>query len=207
MNERILIFEDEPAIAENLVYALKSEGFRPRRAATAQQGLELFAREKADLVILDVGLPDMDGFDVCRRIRASSPVPIFFLTARSEEVDRVVGLEIGADDYIQPFSPAGGDGADQALSGGRRHAAGRARHEQWPFVIDERAALSSSTVRRSPQPLQGSDPEGARRAPGIVFSRAQPGKGVGGPDMGLERTVDSTSRPYAPSPWLDSDTE
>jgi len=213
MNERILIFEDEPAIAENLVYALQSEGFRPRRAATAQQGLELFAREKADLVILDVGLPDMDGFDVCRRIRASSPVPIFFLTARSEEVDRVVGLEIGADDYIsKPFSPREVTARIKALF--RRlavHAAPAApATSSGPFVIDEprRRILFHGT------PLDlGRYELGILKAlverPGIVFSRAQlMDKVWEEPDMSLERTVDSHVKAIrAKLRELDSDTE
>ena len=213
MNERILIFEDEPAIAENLVYALQSEGFRPRRAATAQQGLELFAREKADLVILDVGLPDMDGFDVCRRIRASSPVPIFFLTARSEEVDRVVGLEIGADDYIsKPFSPREVTARVKALF--RRlaaHAAPAAPvSATGPFVIDEprRRILFRGT------PLDLSRYElGILKAlverPGIVYSRAQlMDKVWEEPDMSLERTVDSHVKAIrAKLRELDPDTE
>src|SRR6185295_16275980 len=104
MKKKVLIFEDEPAIAENLVYALETEGFATRRVATAAEGLAL--TESFDLIILDIGLPDQSGFEVCKKIRAESQVPIFFLTARSEEVDRVVGLEIGADDYIvKPFSP------------------------------------------------------------------------------------------------------
>ena len=174
MNERILVIEDEPAIAENLVYALETEGFQAQRAATARQGLELFARERADLVILDVGLPDMSGFDVCKRIRATSPVPIFFLTARAEEVDRVVGLEIGADDYItKPFSPREVTARVKALF--RRlaaHAGPLAGHG--PFTIDEprRRILFRGT------PLDLSRYElGILKAmverPGVVFSRAQ----------------------------------
>lgn len=107
---RILVVEDEPAIAETLVYALKTEGFAPVWRVTGGEGLtELVTADAKDafaLVILDVGLPDMSGFDVCRKIRTHSVVPVIFLTARGGEVDRVVGLEIGGDDYVtKPFSP------------------------------------------------------------------------------------------------------
>lgn len=101
---QILIVEDDPGIADVLEYSLRAEGHVPLRASSASDALALLA--VAEFIILDVGLPDRDGFDLCREIRQRSSVPIIFLTARSEEIDRVVGLEIGADDYIlKPFSP------------------------------------------------------------------------------------------------------
>ncbi len=105
---RILVIEDETAIADTLVYALRTEGFAPEWCATGREGLAAVRAEAAGfvLVILDVGLPDMSGFDLCRELRASTAVPILFLTARNSEIDRVVGLELGADDYVtKPFSP------------------------------------------------------------------------------------------------------
>lgn len=103
---RILVIEDEPAIADTLVYALRTEGFAPEWCATGREGLAAFAREASALVILDVGLPDMSGFDLCRELRTRATVPVLFLTARSGEIDRVVGLELGGDDYVtKPFSP------------------------------------------------------------------------------------------------------
>lgn len=103
---RILVIEDEPAIADTLVYALRTEGFAPEWCATGRAGLEAFAREACALVILDVGLPDMSGFELCRELRTRATVPVLFLTARSGEIDRVVGLELGGDDYVtKPFSP------------------------------------------------------------------------------------------------------
>jgi two-component system catabolic regulation response regulator CreB len=103
---RILVIEDEPAIADTLVYALRTEGFAPEWCATGRAGLEAFARETCALVILDVGLPDMSGFELCRELRTRATVPVLFLTARSGEIDRVVGLELGGDDYVtKPFSP------------------------------------------------------------------------------------------------------
>lgn len=106
MNHRILLLEDEQAIADTLIYALRSEGFEVVHARLAQDALSLFHSSPPDLAILDVGVPDGNGFDVCRALRRSSELPIVFLTARSEEVDRIVGLELGADDYVsKPFSP------------------------------------------------------------------------------------------------------
>ncbi|MBI5771588.1 MAG: winged helix-turn-helix domain-containing protein [Verrucomicrobia bacterium] len=102
----ILIIEDEPAIADTLLYALKTEGFAPEWCATGRAGLAALAAKPFRLVVLDVGLPDGSGFDVCKAIRARSAVPVLFLTARNAELDRVLGLELGADDYmVKPFSP------------------------------------------------------------------------------------------------------
>jgi two-component system response regulator RegX3 len=101
---RILLVEDETSITEPLVEALRGEGFDAEVAGTFAQALEL-ARRDPDLVLLDVMLPDGSGLDVCRELRRTSQVPIIMLTARGEEADRVVGLELGADDYIvKPFS-------------------------------------------------------------------------------------------------------
>jgi two-component system, OmpR family, response regulator RegX3 len=101
---RILLVEDESSITEPLAEALGREGFDTEVAATAAQALEL-ARRDPDLVLLDVMLPDGSGLDVCRELRRASQVPIIMLTARGEEADRVVGLELGADDYVvKPFS-------------------------------------------------------------------------------------------------------
>jgi two-component system catabolic regulation response regulator CreB len=102
----ILIVEDEPAIADAIAYALKTEGFQPHRSGLGEEALRLLREQSFQLVILDVGLPDLSGFEVCRRIRAFSEIPVLFLTARSEEVDKLLGLEIGGDDYVaKPFSP------------------------------------------------------------------------------------------------------
>jgi len=100
----ILLVEDERSIREPLAEALRSEGFETSVAGTAAEALEL-AGQAPDLILLDVMLPDGSGFEVCRELRASSRVPIIMLTARGEEADRVVGLELGADDYVvKPFS-------------------------------------------------------------------------------------------------------
>ena len=103
----ILLIEDEEAISEPLAAALGREGFETVVAGTAARGLELFETRSPDLVLLDVMLPDADGRDVLRRIRETSRTPVVMLTARGEEMDRVLGLELGADDYVtKPFSAA-----------------------------------------------------------------------------------------------------
>lgn len=102
----ILLIEDEPAIADTVVYALQTEGFEPLWRMTGQEGLLAFREHGPALIILDIGLPDASGFDLCRELRRIRPAPVIFLTARASEIDRVVGLEIGADDYVvKPFSP------------------------------------------------------------------------------------------------------
>lgn len=106
MQATVLIVEDETAIADTIQYALETEGFTPLLAPSAQEALDQFASTTVDLIILDIGLPDLNGFELCKQIRKKSNVPIIFLTARDQEVDRVVGLEIGGDDYVvKPFSP------------------------------------------------------------------------------------------------------
>src|SRR5438477_5265628 len=101
---RVLIVEDDDAIASPLAKGLEREGLDVDRVETGEAALGRAAEVGFDVVLLDLGLPDRDGFDVCRALRATSDVPIIVVTARSEEVDRVVGLELGADDYIvKPF--------------------------------------------------------------------------------------------------------
>jgi len=103
---KILIVEDEPAIADNIQYVLESEGLATVLATTGGAVPPLLAAHAIDLILLDVGLPDMTGFDLLKEIRRHHATPIIFLTARNTEIDRVLGLEIGADDYVaKPFSP------------------------------------------------------------------------------------------------------
>ncbi|SCK06076.1 two-component system, OmpR family, catabolic regulation response regulator CreB [Variovorax sp. HW608] len=108
-NPRILIAEDESGIADTLQYVLRTDGFVPVWCPTAQEAITQFAAEPPALAILDIGLPDMNGFELFKRLQAlpgGAQVPMLFLTARSDEIDRVVGLELGADDYVaKPFSP------------------------------------------------------------------------------------------------------
>ncbi|GGY64200.1 DNA-binding response regulator [Cellvibrio zantedeschiae] len=106
MTAHILIVEDEPSIADTLLFVLQNEGFRATWKSLAGEALDLLQSTAVDLVIMDVGLPDITGFEACKQLRKFSNVPVIFLTARGDELDRVVGLEIGADDYVvKPFSP------------------------------------------------------------------------------------------------------
>ena len=102
----ILIIDDDPQIRDVLRIALKQAGFATREAGDGAEGLAKALNGRDDLIILDIGLPAMDGFDLCRRLRAEKDTPVLFLTARDDEIDRVVGLELGGDDYVtKPFSP------------------------------------------------------------------------------------------------------
>lgn len=102
----ILVVEDDPRISDVLEYALKAEGYEVQTAQRGREAAEIARNSSPGLIVLDVGLPDIDGFEVCRIVRTFSDVPVIFLTSRSDEIDRVVGLEIGGDDYmVKPFSP------------------------------------------------------------------------------------------------------
>ena len=102
----ILVVEDESAIADTILYALRTDGMQVDHCMLGGEALARLRAQRPDLVVLDVGLPDINGFEVCRTLRTFSDVPVIFLTARHEEIDRIVGLEIGADDYVvKPFSP------------------------------------------------------------------------------------------------------
>jgi two-component system OmpR family response regulator len=103
---KILVVDDDPRLRDLVTIALERADFTVIAASNGQQALTHAARETPDLIVLDIGLPELDGLEVCRRLRASSAVPILFLTARADEIDRVLGLEMGADDYVtKPFSP------------------------------------------------------------------------------------------------------
>jgi DNA-binding response OmpR family regulator len=102
----VLVVDDEPNIADLIELYLDRDGFRVVKAATGEDGVRAVAEHRPRLVVLDVGLPDIDGLEVCRRLRRTSTIPVIFLTARDGEVDRILGLELGADDYVtKPFSP------------------------------------------------------------------------------------------------------
>ncbi len=103
--KKVLVVEDNAALGHALTVALRREAYQPLLAKDGQEGLDMARRESPDLVVLDVMLPKIDGFEVCRRLRRSSTVPILMLTAKVDEVDKIVGLELGADDYLtKPFS-------------------------------------------------------------------------------------------------------
>ncbi|TWD47255.1 two-component system response regulator CreB [Pseudomonas sp. SJZ131] len=138
----ILIVEDEAAIADTLIFALQGEGFTTTWLSLGAAALEHQRETPADLIILDIGLPDISGFETCKQLRRFSEVPVIFLSARDAEIDRVVGLEIGADDYVvKPFSP--------------REVAARVRailKRMAPRAVAEVAATSTSTSTQAPAP-------------------------------------------------------
>jgi two-component system, OmpR family, catabolic regulation response regulator CreB len=106
MLRRVLVVEDEPTIAETILYALRTEHFEVAHCMNGSEALQRCDAEEWDCLILDVGLPDISGFDVCRELRKTKSTPVIFLTARDGEIDRVLGLELGGDDYMaKPFSP------------------------------------------------------------------------------------------------------
>ena len=106
MPRSILVADDDPHIRQLLVFALTKAGYQAREAEDGEAALSSVAADPPDLVVLDINMPRMDGLDVCRRIRADGDLPILFLSSRDDEIDRVIGIELGADDYVvKPFSP------------------------------------------------------------------------------------------------------
>ena len=106
MSKHVLIVDDDPHIREVIEFALQKADFSTSCAKDGAEALEIFENSAPDFIVLDVGMPELDGLEVCRRIRATSQIPILFLSARDEEIDRIIGLEIGGDDYVvKPFSP------------------------------------------------------------------------------------------------------
>jgi two-component system catabolic regulation response regulator CreB len=195
----ILVVDDEPSILDNIIYSLETEGFEPCGCGTGGEALRLLREGQFQLLILDIGLPDTQGFELCREIRKSSNVPIIFLTARATEVDRVVGLEIGGDDYVvKPFSP-------RELSA--RVKAVLRRVQGTPPTDGEPAPTSSAKafqideeriqILYHGQPLGLSSTEfrvlrALCRRPGKVFSRGQLMEiAWEDPGAALERTVDA----------------
>lgn len=139
MPTSILIIEDETPIADVLAYALKSEGYATQHCTLGSEGLEQLRNGQHALAIMDIGLPDMNGFEVCRHARQFTDIPILFLTARSDEVDRIVGLEIGADDYVtKPFSPREVVARVRVIL--RRHGKVQAHASVSWFEVDEGSA-------------------------------------------------------------------
>jgi two-component system response regulator RegX3 len=150
---RILLIEDEESISEPLAAALEREGFSAVVAPTAEAGLEAFRTRPPDLILLDIMLPDGDGRDVLRQIRRSSRTPVVMLTARGEEMDRVIGLELGADDYVaKPFSGAELIARIRAVL--RRTAEPAPTGASSLEMGDIRMSLDTREVTRGGQPIQ-----------------------------------------------------
>lgn len=192
----ILVVEDEPSIRDNLVWSLQTEGFSVSACGTCGEARRELTRQTFSLAILDVGLPDGSGFDLCREIRHTNTLPVIFLTARTDEIDRVVGLEIGGDDYVaKPFSPRELTARVRAVL--RRTTPGPApvspSHPGPVFTVDE--IRCEIRFHRQPLPLSRYEYRLLKTLlahPGRVFSRAQlMDHAWEEPDASLERTVDS----------------
>jgi two-component system catabolic regulation response regulator CreB len=198
---RVLVVEDEPSIRDSIVYALESEGFGVDWTASGADALQQLQAQTRNyqLVVLDVGLPDLNGFDVCRELRQFSQVPVIFLTARASEVDRVVGLELGADDYVtKPFSPrelsarvrANVRRAQMCRSAEKLSSAAATQesfqidYERWVvYYFGEALALSRYEFRLLAVLVE---------KPGRVYTRAQLMDAAWEePDASMERTVDT----------------
>ncbi|TCJ12219.1 two-component system response regulator CreB [Parasulfuritortus cantonensis] len=190
----ILLVEDDRPIAENVILALAREGLACRHVSLASDGLAQLRAGGFDLAILDVGLPDGNGFDLCRAVRAFSDVPVIFLTARADEIDRIVGLEIGADDYVaKPFSPRELAARVKAILRRGRAAAAPAGPAPAGLVeVDEERARI--TCRGRPLDLSRAEYlmlKAMAARPEKVFSRAELMDAAGLAEASLERAVDT----------------
>lgn len=195
MPKKILVIEDEPSIAENILYALSTDGLEPVWCGTGSEALDKLESGNFALVIVDIGLPDVNGFDLARGIRKSSGIPLIFLTARSDEIDRVAGLELGADDYVvKPFSPRELSARVRAVlrrTGG--HSGDKIECSNLVFRIDEEI----KKIFYHGEPLDLTRYEYRLlsvliKKPGRVYSREQLMDHVWEePEMSMDRTVDT----------------
>jgi DNA-binding response OmpR family regulator len=193
----VVVVEDDASIADLVDLYLREAGYRVLLAPTGERGLELVEQQRPVLVVLDVGLPGIDGLEVCRRIRATSSVPVLFLTARDGEIDRIVGLELGADDYVtKPFSPREVVARVRAIL---RRADARADHgEVTALEVGDRIEVDFARreVRRRDEVVALATREfdllaHLARNQGLALSRQQLLDAVWGADWyGDERTVD-----------------
>jgi len=198
MPQRILVVDDEPHIRDVICFALDKAGFATTTARNGVEAMMAVGRGGVDFMVLDIGMPEMDGLEVCRHVRKSSELPILFLSARDEEIDRILGLEIGGDDYVtKPFSPrelvarvkailkrsGGNSGPDKVLSHGDLRL-DRARHS---IAVGARDIALTA--------LEFSILEVLLARPELVFSREQLMSAAYGPSIHVaDRTIDSHVR-------------
>jgi two-component system catabolic regulation response regulator CreB len=189
----ILIIEDEPAIADAICYALETEGFQTRCLHAGEEAAALLASGDFALAVLDIGLPDINGIELCKQLRQRFDVPIIFLTARDTEIDRIVGLEVGGDDYVtKPFSP-------RELTARVKAVLRRSQPRPDPAPGNSAFTLDAERfqARFCGQPLELSRYEFLLlqvflRRPGQVFSREQLMEMVwDAPEASMDRTVDA----------------
>lgn len=198
---RILVVDDEPNIREVICFALERAGMTTATAGTGTQAMATFRAGKIDLIVLDIGMPDMDGLDVCRQIRKTSSVPILFLSARDEEIDRILGLEIGGDDYVtKPFSPRELVARVKTIL--KRIGAGNttdtpAQEINVGDLCLDRAGRTVTFASKpvTPTTLEFAILETLMARPGMVFSREQLMVAAYGPGTYVaDRTIDSHIR-------------
>ncbi len=198
MSQTILVADDDPHIREVIAYALEKAGMQTEAVADGAAALAAARSGAPELMILDIGMPEMDGLEVCRELRKTSDLPILFLTARDDEIDRIVGLEIGGDDYVtKPFSPRELVARVRAILKRGRAAEPEATQARWgDLEIDRERHICR--FRGDEIALTGS--EFALVAtliarPEMVFTRDQIMKAVYGPNIHVsDRTIDSHIR-------------
>lgn len=194
---KILVVDDDPRLRELVSITLERAGFQVVTARDGQMALTHAAREAPALVVLDVGLPELDGLEVCRRLRARSDVPILFLTARDDEIDRILGLELGADDYVtKPFSPRELVARIKAILKRTGRANGQAVLRHGPLELD--SAGHMVRVDGAALALTATEMSILRRVmqtPEMIVSRAQLIEAIYGAGSQVsDRTLDSHLR-------------
>lgn len=202
MAPRILVVDDEPHIRDVICFALERDGISVTTGRNGTEAMMAFHRGNIDLVILDIGMPDMDGLEVCRQIRRTSALPILFLSARDEEIDRILGFELGGDDYVtKPFSPRELVARVKAIlkrsnSGEVAHVAAEATREVGELRLD-RSGRSAAFADRpiGLTALEFSILEALMSRPGMVFRREQLMEAAYGANTFVaDRTIDSHIR-------------
>jgi two-component system alkaline phosphatase synthesis response regulator PhoP len=194
---KILIIEDDKDIVEMLDYNLKEEGYETISALNGEEGIKLAGKERPDLIILDIMLPIMDGFEVCRTLKNDDTVahiPIIILSAKSQETDKVVGLELGADDYVtKPFSPRELIARTRAIMRRRKTEQAGGKIQRGQLIIDgTRHKVTVGGKEISLTLTEFKLLEFMARRPGVVFSRAMILDAVAGQDTVVcDRTVDA----------------
>ncbi len=193
MTNKIMIVDDEPAIADTIQYALETDGFETLCLSSGRDVISLLSEDTFDLIILDIGLPDINGMELCKEIRKTHKIPIIFLTARADEIDRVVGLEIGADDYVtKPFSPRELTARVKAILR-RSQPASETETSASPFQIDEsRRRISYFEKSLDLSRYEYNILKTFIRRPGHVYSRDHlMDLAWDEPETSMDRTVDA----------------
>ena len=193
--QKVLVVDDESKIVRTVRAYLEREGYLVSEAGTGPQALEAFKKERPDLVVLDLMLPELDGYEVCRRLRRESDVPVIMLTARDDDTDKLIGLELGADDYVtKPFSPRELVARVRAvLRRTARQPASSERFTVGDLVVDEeRFEVSCHGQKVDITPTEFKLLATLARRPGRVFTRAQlVEQALGESFEGYERTIDA----------------